>query len=507
MPETKERIIRPTFIMRCEDCTSNARLPIQIDDSIMPCVVECPKCRHRQEWKSVPILPKLPPTADLPNYRVYEGITLNEINSILLKQEQEKESKQEAREDTPKISEVTTPQTNSNPLPFATLADGLGTLVKDLFQQSEFMQSEIEKFKNQIGGFFKSQWKYAEQFRSQWIEMYLQEFMNFPFVGIPIDCDDQLASKYARLILTPKFFDTGLGIKAAGRGGFRLELMNQYTRMNLDFPVEIAQELEIPPSLDLRVLGNKILGGSVQFCWKDIPGTVEDHDSSESLRSICFSNPAVARLWLAKHGVRPFAPNPVLENNLNFRQVDDTIIHSPSYLPAWKLFVKTGRIGIFWEAAMAARRFAVLVGLALIGTTPVFVVGDHERAAWTGLYTNFGMEGSTVMANKLVYFKNGDHVVWDSVLKSKSVIVDLHCSHEGESGKEIDVTVLEKLMSYEGRVVLIGPDPFLDFNRENDRAALVHALAPWQIYEPAEWENWSGKKLRIPGLHEMLRKS
>jgi hypothetical protein len=520
--EKRDRVIRAMTIMACQDCTSHGRLPIAISHDMMPCVVECGRCHHLVEWHAVPVLPKIPPSNDLPHYKVYENLTLPEVKEGLAKlnaaltgtltdtetlldgtPDTDIQSKQEAPANTP---EIVGPKTGE-PIPFQTLATDLGESVRQLFAQVSFMQSEVATFKDKIGGFFQKQWQYSARFAERWHRGYLQHFLDFPFTAIPIECEDVLASRYARLILAPKFYDPGLGIKIAGRGGMRVELMNQYSRMNLDFPLEICEQLDIPAPLDLRVAGNKIIGASVQFCWQDIPGTAEDQDSTPEMRSIYITEPEPARLWLARHGIRPFPPIRILDQELNVKRIDEALVETPGYIDAWKLFVRTGRLGIFWQNAMDARRFAYLVGLAVRGATPVFVVGRHDVMGWHSTWSNIGKPEWTDprMRNELCFFTNGEPVNWDVVMRAKLAIIDLHSGGDSH-GEQLDLNILERMIKFNNKLIVIGPDPFLDFAHENIKAAFVNALAPWQLHEPIKWEDWGTKRLAIDYFKTVMAK-
>lgn len=370
--------------------------------------------------------------------------------------------------------------------PFKDITASIGNHTSCILSDVERLKSQIEKFRVNVVSFFEDQWKYFARFRDCWKHQYVQEWLEFPFTCFDAHSEDHYSREYGRFILCPRFFDPKLGFKVPhALGGMRLELLNQYSRMNFPLDSFLIERFRLPKNLDLRVAGNKIIGSSLHLCWRDIHGVVPDLDHNENMPSVYIRDNVAAKKWLANHGINPWAPNPVSKPELHFREVFDQIKNNPLFYDAWQKFIKYGRLGVFWADAMAARRFATLVALSMRGTTAVFVADKKDRMAWDHLYGGKMIKSGSFYSNEIAFTENEEVIMWPAFMRAKSAVIDLY--------GDIDAERVEKMFDYGGRLLVIAPDPVMDFHTANIEANRVHALAGYETFsDPSLDDNTRG---------------
>lgn len=495
---SEPRTLMAGTIFVCPACNQPARIQKELSEDELPRILSCPNCSNDELWDKFPILPKVRPVEGLKFWTLKTSI-VDDGNYGEVAAQRKVDLEREFGIPKDYDSGIANPEdeiNSSTAPPFWALARDLQLLTRRSVAKLQQIHNELDAFKRVVLDFFYNEWKYAKRFQKGWNKGYIQEFIDFPYITIPVQCEDALAASYARWVIAPKFFEPGLGFKVYNNGGFRLELMNQYSRSL--FPVEshIIKRLGLPSDYDLRVLGNKLLGSAVQLCWQDIPGLVEDADSSAQWRSVFIARSQLAREWLVQHGIKPWSAAPLKENELHEVELSEDIKDTALFRRAWKDFSRYGRLGIYWNNQLHARKFATIAGLMVKGVTAVFTATHKERMAWDSLYSIW--HNKTVNhANEFCFFLNGDSVRWDAVMKTKMVIVDLY--------GELDMEILQRLFNYSGRVLVLCDNPLLDFATTNAEAPTVHALAGYANFEPANWERWpTTRLLEAPDLKAAL---
>lgn len=484
---TQHKTLYPqNFIVRCDNCGNHSRLPVTITTENVPCHIACNKCGAHKLCTKQTKFPKITP---LPN-----------LDQAIISYPPASDSPEELeREHLHAIESVNV----DDPVSFYFYAERLGELTKQMFADLGSLNQHLKAFEVQVAEHFESLHKESSSFRFYWKPQHLFEFLKQPFLSLPILCEDELASKYAYWLVSPKFYDTSVGLPIKASGGFRLRLINQYLRMMEPLDKEFCSSLGWPETLDLEVKGRKIIGSSLPFCWKDIPGLLEDHDSTEEWVSVYMSRPLLARQWLAQHGVVPWEAKPIRAEELHVRKIDETMFTRFSFGKAWTQYMQCGRLGIFWTDSIEARRFATLVAMTSKGITPVFVEDFKQKMMWNGLYTEMFADANRgpTKNTEMIFFENGSPLVWDTAKNCKLIIVDLY--------GDIDTEILEKLMAYEGHLLLIGYDPLMDFQTSNVQASLVHALCGFININRDDMEAawWPGSNLetKMPKLAAALK--
>lgn len=484
MPE-KEITIRRGQIMKCAKCSFPSRFPVSLSESDLPVEFFCRKCNQEYKWDKLPILPKVEPTPNLPDFCFVNNHDEQQVTTLTpLEPGEISTGKLEIQPAKSPEESHPIPTSLGTPIPFWKRAKGIGVLVSQLVTESEELEFEINQFRGQMQRHFVDQSQYARRYSEQWSSGYLREFLDFPFISLSIPCETELSGHYSRWIISPKFFDPSLGFKIqGGHGGFRLEIVNQYSRMNFPMDENIVKKLGVPETLDLEVKGNKIVGSSLQFCYEDIPGLAKDSDFSSEWASVYMLRPALSRRWLANHGIIPWDLFPLEKKDITEHNRLDEIIRNRELLEAFRIFKQTGHLGIFWQDSMKARQSAIELASMVRGTKAVFTTDKKSRMIWDSLYHGHVRKGES-RANELLFFDNRSEVLWPSVMNLKMIIIDAYDT--------IDAERLERLLTYQGRLLVLADNPLLDYNEINMRAGSLHALAGWEVFDKFETpKGWS----------------
>jgi len=492
---------KKNMVLQCLHCQQYLRLPIDVSSGNFPIRLTCLECKGTLELPSGNVLlPKVPPDKNPSlcwgielNFDKVVGAELAKVAGEEIKRDPYLSGLQQfATDQEGKLDDATAPT------PFYDDATQLGKLVAKLFTKVGRLHQSIEKFTDLMGGYFQEKWQWASRFSKQWDRAYLQEFLDMPCMALQCPCEDELAKAYSRWLFAPKFFVPFLGFHIEHNAGMQLELVNQYSRLYFPVESELAKAFGIPEPLDLKVKGNKVIGASLPYCWKEMPGLGKDVDCTEDWPSVYMKNAAQVRVWLAKHGVVPWEPRAITPESLHIREAYESIDDHPLLRKSWEVFTVNGRVGLFWKDVMLARRFAMLSGSMIKGIKAVFIPSHADKVAYDSLYTSFLNTGEgRLNVQEFIYFRNGDNVIWQSVMRAKMVIVD--CT------RHIDALVLEKLLEYEGKVVLICDNPLQDFAEENISAALVHALSGYGVFEPRPNNKWTAQRIEDKQIRKMLR--
>ena len=234
--------IRCGALLKCNACESVLKIPVEIMEYNFPLEMVCSVCSTRKILKNA-MLPKVDPS-------LVSGESL-EWMIPGMEDEPEQSLSSEIQE------------------PFKAVTASIGAHTSGILSDIDKLKNQVEKFRQNVVDFFQDQWKYFSRFRYAWKHQYVQEWIDFPFTCFDAYSEDEYNSAYARYMLCPRFFDPDFGFKVPhGLGGMRLQLMNQYSRMNFPLDSFIIEQFKLPKNLDLRVAGNKILGSSLQLSGK-----------------------------------------------------------------------------------------------------------------------------------------------------------------------------------------------------------------------------------------------
>jgi hypothetical protein len=439
-------------VMRCQRCGGYGKCPHTFTVASIPFALQCVSCSHTELFDDESRkFPKFPPQNGLHYFRVISVTKEKDENG-----------------------ETVVSSTINAPGNYYEKAKKLGELTVEMYAKLSEMETDLNAFRESIADAFMNAFDKSSVFQ-YWNSMGLTEFIRNPYIAIPVRCEDSLAASYSRWIIAPKFFEEKIGVPVEASGGFRLYIINQYTRMSKHLDAFQCKLFgDIPESLDLKVYGRKLIGSSLPMCWRDIPGLREDSDSTSECVSVYMDNPCLSRQWLARHGVNPWEDKPVKDEDMLTIKLDELIAKNPQFKEAWDLFIAHGRVGVFWNDALEARRFCYLAAFMLKGVVPVFVESNAYKMLWSGLYAEVGTKNtSSSVRNKLIFTRNGEAVVWEHVLSCQTIIVDAY--------GELDSDIVDKLFYFKGRIIIIGNDYILDANNRNVIAPIIHGLSVYNV--------------------------
>lgn len=463
MPLDKERTIRANQLVVCPRCQRAQYMPLEITEGMLPVFLFCARCGDNTiELKTIPILPKVeqPRSSEAGFWKVNGIEKFSEDDVVSQMTMAPVEQANQIRTFSDRVHEIE-----------ATLVAGM--------QQINVLNQEIDTFEQ---SFFEHVTSQVDKFNSfgRWDAGLLAEFIHFPFGNLHIQCDNHLASKYCRLLFSPRFFNPYAGFQLQSSGGFQIELINQYSRMNFVINKSLCDYLEIPHNLDLQVIGSpqstKIVGSSLPHCWKDIPGTITDHDHTSDNPSvrICVEveQNQEAKIWLARHGIIPWPKNHIQPEVIRTNEHLAYIREHEVWNKVWQKFVGNGRLGNFSQDMMGIREFAVYAGLCIKGVKTVVLSRTEDEAIWRTLV---GLPGREYARQEFIYITPDQPVRMEDVKDSRMVIVD-HLY-------DVNQDWMLKLFDYRGHLLLLSSDPLMDCFTDNETAALVHALCGWEVYD------------------------
>jgi len=292
----------------------------------------------------------------------------------------------------------------------------------------------------------------------------MTDFIAAPFFSIPAQAFNEITSERSFYVLAPIFYDKIMGAPVRTSGGFRMQLVTPYTMMTFPLETFILDSLGYPGPLDLRVMGNKIIGPDLHGTWESIPGVELDDDHTDFMPSVRIRDGLKARGWLARSGVFPWQ-----ERNMG---IDDMYAGSDAinaleghrqYAEAWSDFKRYGRIHLCWDNYRDIIDFCNHVFACVVGQK-IVMLGDHVSIAkWKA----DAMVGMTKLKN-VMYNTYDDFQSLSGLEDIPTIVVD----HRNG----VPSSFIRSLISYRGNVILIGDDPVMDTLYDDERANLLYTI-------------------------------
>lgn len=397
-------------------------------------------------------LPKVEPTAREITFWTVEGIDKVETES----DSDEEPDASKSQEQKPEAGLVT----------FRTRAEQIGRHLVEGMQMISVLRTDIDMLEKAMFTQMSEEKRIAASF-GRWDADALRTFIYCPVSVMQMECTDKIMQQYTRLIFSPAFYRPMFGflLSDSGIGGMCVELMNSYSRINFPITDILADELGVPKNLDLIVTGTKIHGSSLPYCYRDIPGTIEDGDHTLEHPSISV-HPSpeygcLARQWLAQHAVAPFGKRSIPGDHIRFNEPLTEVMQDEAAKAIWIRFRESGRITVFTSDVVDGRRMIAKIIGAIKGMKVIIFGANHDRAMWTTFYpanTN----------RDIAYLGPDDYWTSLTIRDVLTVVVD--------NVHHIEVEKLMLLYGYTGNLIVLANDPILDFAGDNDSAAIVHGL-------------------------------
>lgn len=445
--------------IQCESCflTGPATFTSEIPkgEAIM---IECKSCGDRMLLHSRPY-PKLstPPGGDLTSF-------------AMVTQEPEKPST-----DTPE-------EQIARALTFGEQTNIIANILYDGTKHIETLMKSLEDLNRAVAVEFGEAFGMADSVNS-WDDNFIKEFIEKPFLVFPVETDDPEIQPYCAYIAAPKFFKQRYGAPMPCSGGFFFELVLPYTRFSNCFvPEWLLKFVHLPPSLELEVVGNKIIGPSLINCWSDIPGIENDDDHTVDHPSIRIHKQYEARTWLARHGVSPWSDISFARSDYSSLELEDKI--TARVLSA---IAKHGRVGLPWWDNLYAMG-AALQAAAKIHGGKLFISGSDDLTLLWRATT--GGHGLAMRDNSFMWTRYQD-------IKDLDILSQTSCVFVNYGDGSIPLEFMESLYKYNGPLVVLIGNPVLDALTINDEAETIFGLVAHNIYiRPEDWgHGWKRSEL------------
>jgi hypothetical protein len=361
---------------------------------------------------------------------------------------------------------------------FREKCNAIATFLASGLQTIEALKQDLKQLTNCMTEQFSAEWGTHAAFLKSWHPGRVDNWIKQPFLAFPIPCHDKVIASRSRLFIHPNFFAPQVGFVLPGYGGFNAQLITPYLLIN--FPLEswLRNLMEIKPTPDLRVVGDRIVGRELFFCWNDIPGTVPDAEHREDAPLLRIKDQLVARTWLAKQTVSPWGVGTLTEDHAFkalWTHFEGDTARAWQYR-AFRDFQEHGRIALFCEKYADAWEIALTIAAYIFGEKLVLLSSLERKANYTGLLR----EATNVKANTSVHWKQ---------VTQPSDLADIEWEQLGlliiDYDANFPVECLQQLYGYPGRLIIINRDyPIMDFTEENWEASLFFGLVAKTIWHP-----------------------
>lgn len=461
-----------------------------------PVLIECSFCLEKVLLIGTEIFPKVIPPQDMSNVSAWKVIAPGESKEIELD-----------RKESAVITgiDLTTPDSinsmegleaeeivdRAEPH-YNVLAKQLKENLKQGIALVAKMEIALEQFASDMERDMRKSVGQAVVFKKYWRLEYVKDFISEPINSIELSLENQDLANGTRLVFSPNFLAVNFGIPISTSKGMRSELVTPFTRISRSINGAYAEALGLPDEPKLFVHGKKIIGRELSYLWNQIPGIIQDIDSTPQDPSVVI-NDCSAREWLALRGVRPWAINPIKEILTSDQFNSSEVIFETEILPEfsmpWIKLEKCGRVGVWWNNVVMLRKFGLFCLEQIRGAKLILTCGSKDEVHWKSIDSSLNRKGVTFKDNSVVFecFVNIDDI--EEYLSYNVIVLDL-CNIPWDRKKLLDnlYSVLYGLFKYNGVLVVLGNDPILDLEGDCSLHIKSHTLAGFEIYDNVDIE-------------------
>lgn len=459
-------VIPPNTRKQCTKCDAVLVFPKTVYSGMLPVRIACPYCQWEyrldsQEDRVYLQFPKVDPA--LPS----RGPWWTEALPKEPKQDAAKVSTGKSASKS-LIDDLQSLPESMRQRSFRERADELAALTLSGFQVAESLRNDLAQFQEQFQQDMELRYEASHAFRVGWDPEYLEEFLDLPFLAMPMPTMNPVLDERSCLLLCPKFYRRLLGIPVTFRGGFYFQLILPYFVMGNPLDAWTQSLLQFPV-LDLQVQGTRLRGYHLETLYKDIPGTVTDEEHTEQDPSLRMERTRhqETRMWLAERGVAPWSPLPTVDQALYpflVRELPGQ--HGEGYGLFQKDFLATGRLAYLCEDHHVAVSSIKLLASCYKAPTLVILGSMLDRERWV----DQEQAEEDAWNNRIAYhsWENfGSFLGWDEMA---FIVLDL----TGET--LIPREFLDSLYAYRGRLLVLLDDAVQDTLEGNDRAGRIYGL-------------------------------
>lgn len=288
------------------------------------------------------------------------------------------------------------------------------------------------------------------------------DFLQTPFMLLPLAVQDEPASLYGRWLLAPKFYQKLHGIPVGNASGFSVQLICPYSMIGNKIPLWLQTYADLPPVVELEPLQTRIVGPSLPHVWRTIPGIEPAIDHTEDSPAVNMTGTTMeSRAWLVRHGCPGWRR---MREDSGFMPVRKDLAAEKK--PAWsyafsRLDVK-GRM-LFAAPDRDDRMLFGILGLQCFNAKTAFICDRSE----------FDLNRKRSMGN--IEWLDCDLVKHYHRLNEYKVLAV-------EADAPYFPSLYGELCRYQGRLIVLTGDPFFDFFTTNTWASAVYSLVNDTFY-------------------------
>jgi hypothetical protein len=455
-------MLRAGTALKCHNCPVVYKLPLDVVTGMLPLTLQCPTCLRKQTWVGAfpSPLPKIMPNEAYPACLVTANESMEELPEL-------PEVGTTNPPDADELDEEAAPEFSERQTTFQKRADQIELMVQRLLQTTEELQADIEGFAQGMATHFGEEHRITKAFKDNYHPEFFQEFLLNPYTTLVIPTENEVAMGYSRLLLSPKFYNAKLGFRYRSIGGFRMELVNAFSRLIFGVNDVLLEYLALPRNLRLEVHGRKLIGMDLAAMYESIPGLEGDLDHCSEWPSVIIANDSLCRPWLAEHGVPAWQKVP-LQRDEYFRDVQGNLAKENFTAAAWETFLNTGRLLLAWSSNHLSREFAVMATQLVKGMKFVVVGSTNDVDEWK-LYIPTRGSAAVMGGDSFAFLHHASPPYMDVLnVNCKCLIIDLTTN--------VSVERLMELYGYKGKLIVLINDAVMDSLGSCEVSRLVYGL-------------------------------
>jgi DNA excision repair protein ERCC-3 len=261
--------------------------------------------------------------------------------------------------------------------------------VSDAKRRLDSLSSYIEKLKKEIISSIEAQIEQARYTRFK--PEFLPNFLAEPYIIMPKRTVKGKAVEW--YVIVPRFIDFQLGWLERSTPSYNIFIVNQYVQWFTEIPKELKERFQLKP-LPVKVADGLLLTPeeTQEEAWKRYKRYLSRREGKQAIR-IKRGNEFKLIAQIIEDGSLPFIPRKVEPQD--YRE-PETLIKLRDYQEeAWKKFLQTGAVGIYWPFGCGKSFFGLYACASLKGRKLVIVPTLTLKEQWLENlrnYTNIAYE-------------------------------------------------------------------------------------------------------------------
>jgi hypothetical protein len=297
----------------------------------------------------------------------------------------------------------------------------------------------------------------------------LNEFISQPFFGFNVNTGNELSDSFNKIIFSPSFIKYSFGISIFSSLSYNVYLVNPVTMNTFPLNKSLMEYLGIESPLDIKIKGDKIIGGDIDICRSFIESVTEDIDNSAENISLIISKHDSLLMELAINGVFPMKDKVSKELEIERGERDMLLSGSRNLgIKKWMIDVINKK-----RVVISNGNFSNVTSLCSLikAITNRCLIVSEKALPFSAKGILSIVTGGPNKQKSINEFMLVDFSKLDFILITMEAMIDL------------DFIMIRELMSYDGILCIFKPDPNEGFmmrnNTEMKTYLMPHALCPY----------------------------